>query len=241
MKWALILGASGDIGSQIAKDLAAQGWSLYLHYHRNKTKMLEICSQLQKQYPKQDFLLLSADMTQADSAQKIAKQLFGLDALIFAQGTTKYGLLRDLTRKDLEELTQMHLTCPLELIGLLEEKLASSQAGRIVFIGSVYGVAGSALEVGYSTLKGALSAFVKAYSQEVASLAITVNVVAPGAVDTQMNQTFSKQERQEISEQIPLGRFATPTEISYWVCSLLPKQAAYMTGQTLYISGGWLN
>src|SRR5699024_7203275 len=112
--------------------------------------------------------------------------------------------------------------------------------GRIVFVGSVYGGSGSAMEVGYSTVKGALSAFVAAYSQEVASLGITANVVAPGAVSTKMNLTFTPQERQEVSSQIPAGYFAKPSEISYWICSMLDQQASYLTGQTIYVTGGWL-
>ena len=92
---------------------------------------------------------------------------------------------------------------PLRFDPLLEAKLARSQAARIVFIGSVYGGAGSALEVGYSTVKGAQSAFCKAYSKEVASLGITVNTLAPGAIDTQMNQMFSGSERQAVKEEIP--------------------------------------
>ena len=76
---------------------------------------------------------------------------------------------------------------PLRIVQSLQDKLAESEFGRIVFVGSVYGGAGSAMEVGYSTVKGALSAFSRAYAKEVASLGITVNVIAPGAVDTQMN------------------------------------------------------
>ena len=69
---------------------------------------------------------------------------------------------------------------------------------------------------------------------------ITVNTVAPGAVDTQMNQVFSENEKDEVCKEIPLGRFARPTEISYFVSMLLDEKASYLTGQTLYVTGGWL-
>lgn len=241
MNWALIVGASGDIGLACAKDLAAQGWSLYLHYYQNEARMYKLLKELQAQYPKQDFLLIQADLTQITSAQEIASQLFSLDAVVFAQGTTKYGFFHDLSATDFQKMLLMQLQTPLELLKLIESKLAFKQRGRIIFIGSIYGKVGSAMEVGYSTIKGALSAFVKAYSQEVASLKITVNVVAPGAVATKMNQNFSESEQQALISQIPLKRLATASEISYFVTMLVKQSAAYLTGQTLYVTGGWLN
>ena len=145
-----------------------------------------------------------------------------------------------LLQKEFDEMLTMQLRCPLFLLQKLEEKLARSSLGRIVFIGSVYGGYGSAMEVGYSTIKGALSAFVKAYSKEVASLGITVNVVAPGAVDTRMNNMFSSDVKEQVAENIPMGKLAQPDQISYWVTCLLADRAEYLTGQTIYVTGGWL-
>ncbi|GKS81886.1 3-oxoacyl-ACP reductase [Ligilactobacillus pabuli] len=238
--WALILGASGDIGTQTAQDLAQQGWSLYLHYFNHQEKAQQLQQELHAKYPRQDFLLVQADLTQPNSAQAIAHQLFGLDAVIFAQGTTDYGLFAQEDPGALNQMLAMQVQTPLSLVQILQPKLAASQHGRIVFVGSVYGGAGSAMEVGYSTVKGALTAFASAYSQEVASMGITVNVIAPGAVATRMNLTFTPEERDEVAAQIPAGHFAQPEEISYWICSLLDQRAGYLTGQTIYVTGGWL-
>lgn len=95
------------------------------------------------------------------------------------------------------------------------------------------------MEVPYSMLKGAMSSFVNAYAKEVASLGITVNVVAPGAVQTQMNANFAEDEIEAISEEIPVGRFAKPDEIAYLVETVLAETASYLTGQTIYVDGGW--
>lgn len=238
--WAIILGASGDIGRQTALELAKKGWSLYLHYFNGEKKALNLQKTLHQQCPQQDFLLVQADLTQTDSALKIAQQLFAVDAVVFAQGTTDYGLFAQEDPAKMAKMLMMQVQTPLALVQLLQEKLAVSGHGRIVFVGSVYGGAGSAMEVGYSTVKGALSSFAKAYSQEVASLGITVNVVAPGAVATRMNQTFSPEERAAVAAEIPVGYFAKPDEISYWLCSLLDHRAGYLTGQTIYVTGGWL-
>lgn len=241
MKWALIFGASGDIGSKVAEDLADAGWSLYLHYYQNREKIDEISQKLFKKHPKQDFITLQYDMTDADNISKICDSIFGkLNAVVFSEGTTYYGLFSELSPDNLDMMITMQLRTPLRIVQSLQDKLAESEFGRIVFVGSVYGGAGSAMEVGYSTVKGALSAFSRAYAKEVASLGITVNVIAPGAVDTQMNKIFSESEKADIDAEIPIGRFASPSEISYWVLALLSEKAGYLTGQTLYATGGWL-
>ncbi|MBU3851164.1 MAG: SDR family NAD(P)-dependent oxidoreductase [Candidatus Paralactobacillus gallistercoris] len=240
MKWVLVAGASGGIGRQVVDDLAAAGWNIYLHGHQHMTAIFEHVTQLQKQYPQQEFIPIQADLTTDAGVMQLINNLFQLDALVYTTGITYYGLLTQQTSQQWETLWQLHVKAPMLLCQQLQTKLAHAHHGRIILIGSVYGKAGSAMEVAYSTMKGAQSAFAKAYAQEIASLGITINVIAPGAVDTPMNQLFSPAEKAAIDEEIPVGRFAQPAEITYFVKSLLAPQASYLTGQTLYVSGGWL-
>lgn len=240
MKWALIVGASGGIGQQIVDDLAAQGWNLYLHGNRHMDAINHKITTLQAQYPHQEFIPIQADLLAATGIDKIVNSLFQLDALVYTSGITYYGLLTEQTPQRWEELWQLHVKAPMMLCQRLQNKLAHAHCGRIVLLGSVYGKSGSAMEVAYSTMKGAQSAFAKAYAQEVASLGITINVIAPGAVDTPMNNIFSAAEKAAIDEEIPMGYFAHPDEITYFVTTLLAKKASYLTGQTLYVTGGWL-
>src|SRR5699024_3825540 len=100
------------------------------------------------------------------------------------------------------------------LLAGLERKLRQSGHGRVVFIGSVYGLSGSAMETVYSGVKGAQQSFAKAYAKEVATLGITVNCVAPGAVATAMNEDFTDSEMTTLTEEIPLARLATTNEIA---------------------------
>ncbi|MBM6585632.1 elongation factor P 5-aminopentanone reductase [Pediococcus acidilactici] len=239
MKFALVCGASGNIGMAISRRLAEQGWSLYLHYHQHAAAVEELVQELQRQYPKQDFLMVQADFRNEAAAEEIGAQIFSLDAIVFAQGTTIYQLFDEFDGTQLENLWLEHLKVPLLVIKKLVSKLAEGGHGRIVFIGSVYGAVGSAMEVPYSMLKGAMSSFANAYAKEVASLGITVNVVAPGAVQTQMNANFAEDEIEAISEEIPVGRFAKPDEIAYLVETVLAETASYLTGQTIYVDGGW--
>lgn len=88
MKFALVCGASGNIGMAISRRLAKQGWSLYLHYHQHAATVEELVQELQRQYPKQDFLMVQADFRNEAAAEEIDAQIFSLDAIVFAQGTT---------------------------------------------------------------------------------------------------------------------------------------------------------
>lgn len=239
-KWALIIGASGGIGQQIATTLAADGWSLYLHYHQHGETIQQMVDQFNHQYAGQEFVPVQYDLTDEENLSALTSNIFALDALVFAQGTTHYSLFKDLPLVKLQTMLQMQVVTPLRLVQEFEDKLARSSHGRIVFLGSVYGGAGSPMEVGYSTVKGALSAFARAYAQEIASTGITVNVVAPGAVATPMNDIFTGAEKAAVTEEIPAGRFADPNEISYWVKVLLDPAAQYLTGETIYVTGGWL-
>ncbi|WP_461226897.1 elongation factor P 5-aminopentanone reductase [Lacticaseibacillus suihuaensis] len=239
-RWALVIGASGDIGAAVAAQLAADGWSLYLHYHKNAQRVATACAELAAAYPKQDFLSLQYDLTDGDHLDDLVGQLFAVDAVIFAAGQTYYHLFKATTQAELAALAAVHLLTPMALVAKLQDKLASSGHGRVIFIGSVYGGSGSAMEVAYSTVKGGQSAFVHAYAKEVASLGITANVVAPGAVATKMNRTFDAATLAAVEADIPAGRFAKPADVRYFVRMLLDPAADYLTGQTLYVTGGWL-
>lgn len=239
MKFALVCGASGNIGAAICMDLAQKGWSLYLHYNHHQDRVLQLVEKLQVQYPKQDFILIQADFRSDNAAEVIESSVFGLNAIVFAQGTTIYQLFDQFSPAQLEELWKEQLKTPMMVIQKLVKKIAMNEDGRIVFIGSIYGAVGSSMEVPYSAIKGGISSFVNAYAKEVASLGITVNAVAPGAVSTNMNSNFQPDEIDDINEEIPVGRFGLPNEISFVVQSILNKRASYLTGQTIYVDGGW--
>lgn len=238
--YALIMGSSGDIGTSSAKNLAAKGWSLYLHYNKNSERIEKLRAQLVEKYPKQDFIPIKFDM-EHDKVEDLTKQIFGLDAVVFAQGNTYYKLLVDISESEIDSLWNIHVKLPILILKQLQDKLAKTHHGRIIFIGSIYGKVGSAMEVVYSTVKGAMSSFADAYAKEVASLGISVNVVAPGAVNTKMNtQEFSSEDLENVKEEIPADRLANPDEIADLVSYLVNIKSNYLTGQTIYFAGGWL-
>lgn len=239
MAFILVTGASGDIGAACARDLAAKGYSLYCHYFSNQTRMDALIKELTSAYPKQDFLPIQCDLRQIDSLSIIQKQLFQLEGIVFAHGHTTYKLITDTTPSEIDDLWYSQLKLPIMLCQALQSTLTQNSFSSIVFISSVYGLIGSAMEVMYSTIKGGQLAFVKAYAQEVASLQLTVNAVAPGAVETQMNLDWSTEEKNELLSDIPLHRMAKPEEIASLVSYLISKDARYITGTVIPVSGGW--
>lgn len=241
MKRAIVFGATGGIGQAICRDLAEDGWSLYLHYNSKKEAAEELGKKLFTKYPDQDFMPIKLDF-EVDDAQlsEFVQNLLPVNAAVFAQGVTNYGFLGDEDLDNITRLIKINLTVPIKLTKLLEPQLMKQGFSRIVYLGSVYGGYGSALESVYSATKGGLSRFAQAYAREVASNNLTVNVIAPGAVKTNMNSIFSEDTIEEVQEEIPVGRWADGKDISYWIKVLLNERSSYLTGQTIYVTGGWL-
>lgn len=241
MKRAIVFGATGGIGNSICDELAQAGWSLYLHCCQNWNAAVKNSQTLMEKYPKQDFMPIKLDFNASDDQfEKFVAGLLPVNAVVFAQGITKYSFLNEQSLTNINQIINVNLTVPIKLTRLFEKILIKQSFSRIVYLGSVYGGQGSALESVYSASKAGLSRFSQAYAREVASANLTVNVIAPGAVDTPMNAMFSKQTRQEVAAEIPIGRWAKGTDISFWVKTLLDERSSYCTGQTIYVSGGWL-
>lgn len=238
-RFVLVLGASGGIGEVICKQLAEAGWSLYLHYNANKSQLDLLRVELEETYPTQQFRSIQADFRVEQAAEKLAGNIQSVQAIVVANGQAVVKLLSDTSEMDMTELWQVHMQNPARLIALLSEKLRKYDVSYITFIGSIWGSAGAAGEVMYSAVKGAQHAFVKAYAKESAYSGIRVNAIAPGWIDTRMNQEFSSEERQMVVDQIPLMSVGTPQEIANMVEFMLSGKADYMTGEIIQINGGW--
>jgi 3-oxoacyl-[acyl-carrier protein] reductase len=236
-KYVLITGASGGIGREIALLLAKEGYSLYLHYHQNTPSIRELLHLLSTY--KGEYIPIQADLSTRDGYQKIADNIFSIDAIVHNSGISHYGLFVDTDPDILEKMNMIHLTSPLLLTKELLPKMIRQQHGNILFITSIWGQTGAACEVVYSTVKGAQIAFIKSLSKEMALNGIRVNGIAPGAVETSMLSQFSEQELEIVKGEIPMGRFAHTEDIAESVSFLLSEKASYITGQILGVNGGW--
>ncbi|UQW98445.1 SDR family oxidoreductase [Rummeliibacillus sp. G93] len=238
-KFALVLGASGSIGSAICSELAANGWSLYMQYNHNVAGMQQLAEELIQQYPKQEFMPIRADLSKEEAAEQISQSIFTIHAIVIASGHALYKLCEDTDANEMGYLFKVHVETPIQLIGILSQKLRQHEISYVTFIGSIWGEAGGSFESVYSAAKGAIHTFVKAYAKEVAYNGIRVNAVAPGFIETKMNGHLSEDEKASLIEEIPLARGGKPEEVAYLVDFLLSGKADYMTGQILRLNGGW--
>jgi 3-oxoacyl-[acyl-carrier protein] reductase len=236
-KFALITGASGGIGRQTALALAGQDWNLYLHYHSNEKAVEELLKDLQSFDG--EYIPVKADLTHSGGAEQLLAQLFQVDAFIYTSGKPLYGLFQDITENEMDDMWNLHVKSPMQILQGLLPKLLKSPNGSTVIVSSIWGQTGAACEVLYSTVKGAQIAFVKSLSKEVARNGTRINAVAPGAVNTEMLNDFTHEELADLAEEIPMGRFAEPSEVAQTIEFLLSPKSSYITGQILSVNGGW--
>lgn len=238
-KFACIFGASGEIGQAIAYDMSKHGWSLYLHFNENKQSIDQLISHLQDLYPNQEFHVIQGDLADNKAIHFICTQLFEVQTIVFASGQALYKLLEETTPQEMEMVWRTHVQAPMTIIGQLAPKLRRHDRSYINFIGSIWGETGAAGETVYSAVKGAQHAFVKAYAKESGSSGVRVNVIAPGIIDTKMNEAFDAGERIALEDEIPLQTFGKPQDVANLVTFLTSGKADYITGQVLRVNGGW--
>ncbi|WP_203362368.1 SDR family oxidoreductase [Bacillus sp. REN10] len=236
-RFALVTGASGGIGQEIARQLAHDGWNLYLQYSSGENQIKALQKQIEATGV--ESFSVQADLSSSVGVEKLLQHLFSVEAVVFAHGTAQYGLFQEVKEEEMDLLWALHVKSPMMIIQRLVSKLQKGKAPSIVFISSIWGQTGAACEVVYSTVKGAQIALVKSLAKEFAPSHIKVNAVAPGAVNTKMMSHFSSEEVNEIAEDIPMGRLAEPAEISAVVGFLCSRASSYMTGQVLAVNGGW--
>jgi 3-oxoacyl-[acyl-carrier protein] reductase len=235
-RFAVILGASGEIGESVAHELAASGWSLYLHW--NSTPVAELARQLEEAYPLQEFTGVHADFTLDDGGEKLAASVYDASCVIVASGHALMKMLIDTEETEMDELWRVHVKNPVAAIKRVSRFFHRHPTSYVVFISSVWGETGAALETMYSSVKGAQISFVKAYAKEMAAMGTRVNAVAPGFIQTKMNGQFLEEELASLIEEIPLG-LGKPQDVADAVGFLTGGKADYITGQTLRINGGW--
>ncbi|WP_027408753.1 elongation factor P 5-aminopentanone reductase [Anoxybacteroides tepidamans] len=235
MNYALITGASGGIGSSIARQLACDGYGLFLHYNKNKERVEALQKELSVYTT-----AVQADLSEPNGADMLLEQIDRpIDVIVHNCGNSYYGLITDMSDGLVQKMVQLHVTSPILLTKKLLPSMIKKKSGNIIVVSSIWGLTGASCEVVYSMVKGGQNAFVKALAKELAPSGIRVNAVAPGAIRTEMLQTFSEDELQSIADDIPLGRIGEPREVAKTVSFLLSEAASYITGQIINVNGGW--
>ena len=161
-----------------------------------------------------------------------------IDILVNNAGIARDQLMMRMKRDDWDAVLATNLTAAYTCTQAVLRPMIKQRGGRIINISSVVGQTGNAGQVNYAASKAGLIGMAKALAREVASRGITVNVVAPGLIDTDMTRALAADTSRNWSAQIPLGRLGTPSDVAWTVCFLASDEAAYITGQVVAVNGG---
>ena len=241
-KVALVTGASRGIGSAIAKKLALNGASVIINYSKDDIGANNTLKEITKSggYAK----TIKKDISYYSNCIELINEVittFGkIDILVNNAAKSEIGLFMDFKRENINNLMNINLLAPMYLSQAVLPSMISKGSGNIINISSIWGETGASCEVVYSTTKGGLNLFTKALAKEVASFGIRVNAIAPGVIDTEMNSFLEADEKEELINDIPIGRFGTVDEVANTVLFLCQNNTSYLTGQIIRIDGGFL-
>lgn len=238
-KVALITGASGGIGEDIAKDLHAHGATVAISGTR-----AEKLEELAKTLGGDRVHCFPCNLSDREAVKELAKQveekLGSLDILVNNAGITKDGLAMRMSDEDWDNVLNVNLTASFTLIRACLRGMMKRRYGRIINISSVVGTSGNPGQANYVASKAGMNGLTKSIAQEVASRGITVNSVAPGFIKTAMTDKLNEEQQARITATVPMGSFGLPADIANAVTFLASDGARYITGQTLHVNGGML-
>lgn len=237
MKTALVTGASRGIGKAIAKALALDGYNLHLICEKNVKMLDDFCIELEKEYGI-TATCHQCDVSNFESVSKVFDGIDSLDVLVNNAGISYVGLLTDMSPDEWNRIISVNLTSAFNTCKNAVPIMLKNHAGSIINISSVWGNVGASMEVAYSATKGGINTFTKALAKELAPSNISVNAIACGFVDTEMNSHLSEEDRQSVRDEIPADRFAETDDIAKTVIGIL-KTTSYLTGQIITVDGGW--
>lgn len=237
----LVTGASRGIGRAIAIELASKGAAIAINYSKDDEGAKATLENVIKNggYGK----LFKKDISNYNNCRVLIDEVIGtfgkLDVLVNNAGISKFGLLMDMSLEEINDLVNTNLMGAIYLSKLAINNMMRN-GGNIINISSVWGEVGASCEVIYSATKGGLNLFTKALAKEVASFNIRVNSVAPGVINTEMNNVLDSEDKEVLKNEIPMMRFGEAHEVARVVSFLCEDKCKYLTGQIIRIDGGFI-
>ena len=239
-KTALITGASGGIGSEIAKVFAKNGYRLILNYYKSKKEAEGLEKDLLNLG--YDALAIKADVSDfletEDMVKKALKFLGKIDVLVNSAGVCLQKLLHKTESKEWDYVFDVNVKGVFNCCKAVLPTMIHERSGKIINISSIFGLKGASLEVAYSASKAAIVGFTKALAKEVGPSSINVNCVVPGVINTKMNKNLSNGDMEVLRNSSSLLKIGLPRDVANAVLFLASKEANFITGQTIIVDGG---
>ena len=242
---ALVTGASGGIGSAIARSLAAQGARLAIS-GSNAAKLRAFRDELDEHSPQHlqevDHVAITCDLSNSADVEKLVPaaldSLGKIDILVNNAGITRDNLAMRMKDEEWDAVIRVNLEAAFRLMRAVSKPMMKARYGRIITVTSVVGATGNPGQVNYAAAKGGLVAMSKSLAQELATRGITVNCVAPGFIRTAMTDILPDAQKEALNSRIPMGRMGEGEDVAAAIAYLASKEAGYVTGQTLHVNGG---
>ena len=239
-KVALVTGASRGIGRAIALKLAAEGARVAINYAGNTAKAEEVKAEIEKNGGQA--ILVQADVADSAAVEAMVNatvEAFGqIDILVNNAGITRDGLMMRMKDEDFDAVINTNLKGVFYCTKLVSKLMMKKRSGRIINMASVVGLMGNAGQTNYAAAKAGVIGFSKSAAKELAARGITVNMVAPGFIDTDMTAAMTDKAKEMTLTGIPLNRMGTPEDVANAVAFLVSDNASYITGQVINVDGG---
>ncbi len=239
-KVAIVTGASRGIGRKIASTLAKNGIKVIANYNSSENAAKNLKEDLKKEGIEID--IFKADVSKREDCKKLVQftleKYKKIDILINNAGISEYRIFTDETDEDWNRVINTNLYSAFAMSQEVIPNMIHNKSGCIINISSIWGQVGASLEVIYSISKAGMDGLTKGLAKELGLSNIRVNSIAPGIINTDMNNNISKEELEELEEEIPLGRMGLPQDIAKCVNWLIEDN--YTTGQVISINGGWI-
>ena len=238
-KVVVVTGGSKGIGAEIVKTLANEGYKIVLNYNKSEESAKKIQEELLNKGIKIE--IFKADVSKREESKKLIKftieKFNTIDILINNAGIAQEKIFTDITDEDWNYILQNNLNSTFYCTQEAVTEMIHNKKGCIINISSIWGITGASCEVAYSTTKAGINGFTKALAKELGPSNIRVNAIAPGIIDTQMNNNLTAEELENIKNEIPLEKIGKPRDIAKCVKWLIEDE--YTTGQIISINGGW--
>ena len=229
---ALITGGSRGIGAACARSLTKAGYRIIINYDRSEEAAKNLASEL-------GCSTVQADVSDPVQVSRMFGEIGDVDILVCCAGIALAKLFTDTSYEEWRHVLAVNLDGTANCCRAAIPHMVQEKDGRIITVSSIWGVTGASCETAYSASKAGVIGLTKSLAKELGPSGITVNCIAPGVIDTDMNATLSPETLKELAEETPLSRIGTPEEVAAAVRFLASEEAAFITGQVLGVTGGF--
>lgn len=241
-KTVLITGASRGIGRAAAAAFAKAGYDVAVNYNKSAEAAETLCRELEKYSI--NAMPFQADVADKKAVEKMSAEIEiamgAVSVLVNNAGIAEQALFTDISEEMWDRMFAVNVKGAYNCTQAVLPKMIHKKYGRIINVSSMWGISGASCEVHYSASKAALIGFTKALAKEVGLSGITVNCVAPGVINTDMNGHLSPEIISELKEETPLNRIGTPRDVAETILFLASEKASFITGQTISVDGGFI-